>query len=263
MLFEDGVGFCPWHKRDSSFYVVHPPQTTPHPTSAIGRPQDGGCAEASRWTPRRRPCRRPTRVASRCDLSASRYDLACLYARASTDGRLGVAAAGRKSLFDTAFEHLRHFVARVPSGAEWARRNPELEPLRGNTIGPSPRKRAKRGRWGVDRQGSSRRAGAQFRAVAGPGRGARSGDYGAGGASQDRAHSEDPPAKTGVGVHGARGRHRDGGDSTVIQRRASLDAGNEGFVVNPAGAARTCSSGHPVLLVGPPPTPRPPYWARG
>lgn len=23
MLFEDGVGFCPWHKRDSSFTVVH------------------------------------------------------------------------------------------------------------------------------------------------------------------------------------------------------------------------------------------------
>lgn len=31
MLFEDGAGFCPWHKRDSSFKVVHEIETvTPH-----------------------------------------------------------------------------------------------------------------------------------------------------------------------------------------------------------------------------------------
>lgn len=23
VLFEDGTGFCPWHKRDSSFELVH------------------------------------------------------------------------------------------------------------------------------------------------------------------------------------------------------------------------------------------------
>jgi hypothetical protein len=49
------------------------------------------------------------------------YNLACLYARASTDD---------PSLADTALRHLRYGVAHAPKRARWASEDPELEPLR-------------------------------------------------------------------------------------------------------------------------------------
>jgi tetratricopeptide (TPR) repeat protein len=49
------------------------------------------------------------------------YNLACLYARASTDD---------PSLAGTAIEHLRRGLADAPTRADWAREDPELEPLR-------------------------------------------------------------------------------------------------------------------------------------
>jgi hypothetical protein len=37
MLFEDGAGFCPWHKRDSSFQIVHQvSHASPHYYTPMG-----------------------------------------------------------------------------------------------------------------------------------------------------------------------------------------------------------------------------------